>query len=246
MASASIASSPAQQQPPFPPPDAATFAKWFPGLALSRTACSTAPPRHVPCMRSCAASASMQCPSVACPSGSLCSSIRPMACRLRVLCFPNAGNAEDMYTSEGTGPRRAPSPLLVRGAALGRGGAGWGCHRATASSLTLSSLRCRSGAALRAPSAWRCSPQGATCAPRRRQSPPARRWRRRCCRWWPAACRRAACPTWCERQAGRRPEVPGELHHRAATTFDSNCPAALPCPACCAGHGAQRGHLGCI
>jgi hypothetical protein len=31
-----------------------------------------------------------------------------------VLCFPNAGNAEDMYTSEGTGVRRAPSPLLVR------------------------------------------------------------------------------------------------------------------------------------
>ena len=35
-----------------------------------------------------------------------------MSCRLRVLCFPNAGNAEDMYTSEGTGARRAPSPLL--------------------------------------------------------------------------------------------------------------------------------------
>ncbi|EFN56085.1 hypothetical protein CHLNCDRAFT_145600 [Chlorella variabilis] len=31
---------------------------------------------------------------------------------LRILCFPNAGNAEDMYTSEGTGVRRAPSPLL--------------------------------------------------------------------------------------------------------------------------------------
>lgn len=31
-----------------------------------------------------------------------------------MLCFPNAGNAEDMYTSEGTGVRRAPSPLLVR------------------------------------------------------------------------------------------------------------------------------------
>ena len=29
-----------------------------------------------------------------------------------MLCFPNAGNAEDMYTSEGTGVRRAPSPLL--------------------------------------------------------------------------------------------------------------------------------------
>lgn len=29
-----------------------------------------------------------------------------------MLCFANAGNAEDMYTSEGTGPRRAPSPLL--------------------------------------------------------------------------------------------------------------------------------------
>ena len=33
--------------------------------------------------------------------------------RLRILCFPNAGNAEDMYTSEGTGVRRAASPLLV-------------------------------------------------------------------------------------------------------------------------------------
>ena len=32
----------------------------------------------------------------------------------RVVCFPNAGNAEDMYTSEGTGVRRATSPLLVR------------------------------------------------------------------------------------------------------------------------------------
>ena len=33
--------------------------------------------------------------------------------RLRILCFPNAGSAEDMYTGEGTGIRRAPSPLLV-------------------------------------------------------------------------------------------------------------------------------------
>ena len=32
--------------------------------------------------------------------------------KLRVLCFANAGNTEDMYTSEGTGPRRATSPLL--------------------------------------------------------------------------------------------------------------------------------------
>eukprot|EP00887_Chlorella_sp_A99_P001583 scaffold8.g1583.t1 len=32
--------------------------------------------------------------------------------RLRVLCFSNAGSAEDMFTSEGTGARRAPSPLL--------------------------------------------------------------------------------------------------------------------------------------
>lgn len=40
---------------------------------------------------------------------------RNLACarRWRVLCFPNAGNAEDMYTSEGTGARRNPSPLLV-------------------------------------------------------------------------------------------------------------------------------------
>ena len=67
---------PAPKQPRLPPPDEATFARWFPGLPLSRTA--RAPPRA------------------------------------RVLCFANAGNAEDMYTSEGTGPRRAPSPLLVR------------------------------------------------------------------------------------------------------------------------------------
>lgn len=30
-----------------------------------------------------------------------------------ILCFPSAGSAEDMYTSEGTGPRRSPSPLLA-------------------------------------------------------------------------------------------------------------------------------------
>lgn len=36
-----------------------------------------------------------------------------LLCRLRVICFPSAGNAEDMYTSEGTGARRAVSPLLV-------------------------------------------------------------------------------------------------------------------------------------
>lgn len=35
------------------------------------------------------------------------------ACRVRVLCFHNAGSAEDMYTSEGTGARRSPNPLLV-------------------------------------------------------------------------------------------------------------------------------------
>lgn len=29
-----------------------------------------------------------------------------------LVCFPNAGNAEDMYTSEGSGVRRQPSPLL--------------------------------------------------------------------------------------------------------------------------------------
>ena len=33
--------------------------------------------------------------------------------RWRVLCFPSAGSAEDMFTSEGTGSRKAPSPLLV-------------------------------------------------------------------------------------------------------------------------------------
>ena len=32
---------------------------------------------------------------------------------MRVVCFPNAGNAEDMYTSEGTGVRKVSSPLLA-------------------------------------------------------------------------------------------------------------------------------------
>ncbi|GLC55787.1 hypothetical protein PLESTB_001028800 [Pleodorina starrii] len=32
--------------------------------------------------------------------------------RARILAFHSAGNAEDMWTSEGTGPRRSPSPLL--------------------------------------------------------------------------------------------------------------------------------------
>lgn len=30
-----------------------------------------------------------------------------------MLCFPNAGSAEDMYTSEGSGSRKASNPLLV-------------------------------------------------------------------------------------------------------------------------------------
>lgn len=34
--------------------------------------------------------------------------------RVRVVCFHSAGCAEDMFSSEGTGTRRAPSPLLVR------------------------------------------------------------------------------------------------------------------------------------
>jgi medium-chain acyl-[acyl-carrier-protein] hydrolase len=59
---------------PFPAADEDTFKKWFPGLALSRTA--------VP------------------------------APKLRLVCFANAGNAEDMYTSEGTGIRKSVSPLL--------------------------------------------------------------------------------------------------------------------------------------
>lgn len=35
-------------------------------------------------------------------------------CRMRVVCFHNAGSAEDMFTSDGTGVRKAASPLLVR------------------------------------------------------------------------------------------------------------------------------------
>lgn len=37
-----------------------------------------------------------------------------VVCSLRIICFHSAGNAQDMFTSEGTGTRRAPSPLLVR------------------------------------------------------------------------------------------------------------------------------------
>lgn len=69
--------SPAGGQAPataFPEPSPEDFAKWFPGLPHSKTACENP--------------------------------------RWRVLCFANAGSAEDMYTSEGTGTRRAPSPLL--------------------------------------------------------------------------------------------------------------------------------------
>jgi hypothetical protein len=47
------------------------------------------------------------------PSSSLASFLSRPPARLRVLCFANAGNAEDMYTNEGTGSRRAPSPLLA-------------------------------------------------------------------------------------------------------------------------------------
>mmetsp|Transcript_281 Transcript_281/g.407 ORF Transcript_281/g.407 Transcript_281/m.407 type:complete len:365 (+) Transcript_281:264-1358(+) len=36
----------------------------------------------------------------------------PGVVRFRVLCWANAGNAEDMYTNEGVGARRAVSPLL--------------------------------------------------------------------------------------------------------------------------------------
>lgn len=71
--------------------------------------------------------------------------------RLRVLCFPNAGNAEDMYTSEGTGVRRAPSPLLVSqcppGAPLHLPAP---CLHLTSQSSPL----CRSGAGRTRQSAW--------------------------------------------------------------------------------------------
>ena len=108
----------------FPPPDADTFKKWFPGLGLSKTACDK--PR---CWGQAAGSAGVptahawqQCMErrgrrhlhAAAPQPANVACIPLRLPRLRVLCFPNAGNAEDMYTSEGTGVRRAPSPLLVR------------------------------------------------------------------------------------------------------------------------------------
>ncbi|KAL6762042.1 Alpha/Beta hydrolase protein [Haematococcus lacustris] len=43
-------------------------------------------------------------------SGTKC---QPGPPRAWLLCLPSAGNAEDMYTSEGTGARHAPSPLLA-------------------------------------------------------------------------------------------------------------------------------------
>ncbi len=47
----------------------------------------------------------------------------PAGRRLRVVALHSAGNSEDMWTAEGTGARRAPSPLLVRG--QGAEGHGW-------------------------------------------------------------------------------------------------------------------------
>jgi len=69
-----------QEREPADDDDHPDFARWVPGLPLSRTA----PP----------------------PGG------RP---RARIVAFPCAGSAEDMYSAEGTGERRAASPLLVRG-----------------------------------------------------------------------------------------------------------------------------------
>jgi hypothetical protein len=45
--------------------------------------------------------------------------------RYTVLCFPPAGCAEDMFTSEGTGARKAPSPLLVSGSLTRQQIVGW-------------------------------------------------------------------------------------------------------------------------
>lgn len=47
------------------------------------------------------------------PSPTHTDRVRQFRGRWRVLCFPSAGSAEDMFTSEGTGSRKAPSPLLV-------------------------------------------------------------------------------------------------------------------------------------
>ena len=138
-----------------PAPLLDTFARWFPGLALSRTAskqprCLTRWFLHV-----------YRCPFCSKVRSSL--TMRPLfhamtllLGRMRVLCFSNAGSAEDMYTNEGTGPRRAPSPLLVRPCSA------WCCARmgAIADPASSSILPCRrSGVEQTVQSAWRCSCQ---------------------------------------------------------------------------------------
>ena len=92
----------------FPPADPELFRKWFPGLKLSRT--STDSPRY--------AHEVIEMLEVAAPKpADACRTLMifdvPFCRRGVVLCFHNAGNEENMYTSEGLGARKAPSPLLV-------------------------------------------------------------------------------------------------------------------------------------
>ena len=69
----------------FPPPPLDVLRTWFPGLERSGTGfLAGTPPAGTP----------------------------PKKVRMRLVCFSNAGSAEDMYTSEGTGTRRVASPLL--------------------------------------------------------------------------------------------------------------------------------------
>ena len=74
---------PARLRAAFPPADDVVFRRWFPGLKRSGTEVED--------------------------SGG---GTTRNAVKLTVLCFANAGNAEDMYTNEGLGARRAASPLL--------------------------------------------------------------------------------------------------------------------------------------
>ena len=94
----------------FPAAQPGEFSRWFPGLKMSRTECQDARwtmlHRTVEvCLQTWLTESAVTLqPAHIMP---LCRG------RWRVLCFPNAGNSEDMFTSEGTGARRASNPLLV-------------------------------------------------------------------------------------------------------------------------------------
>lgn len=202
-------------QPASPPPTMPPSISGSPDLRSARRSAPSRGDAHCSCNVSAWGIGTLVfVPLAVCACSSHCSVLCRLALcahRLRILCFPNAGNAEDMYTSEGTGVRRAPSPLLVRshGMLLCRVPSlyrlTWRPHGSPTTRLFTAASACvtlelvcwiiapgypahRSGAVPTVPSAWRCSPRGATCAAGSRPTPPAPRWRRRYCRWWLAVC----------------------------------------------------------